>query len=317
MIKPSAPKNSLLVSPVTPAMATMTIFGGLLVLFSVVALLACERGKKSYKIQQARTVDPARPQIRSGMVKFTAIPDAGWVHDPVSGQDFVAYSSSRYVYRRVKRPNSKKTVYQNEWKYEGRFAQKASFLRFGQLTVRLNEAQLAGETVWKKTITRRGANDVSLDPKPGDEKFYISGIPKNGLVFVVGDFRANTIGGGDVFVVSGFSEEKTIDKVSGGAVGRFFARVFLFPGLALGLVLLVPIWTHYLRLHSFLPVFGFFAKVKAWAWGLLCVIGAFLITFFSGLLSILLWVVPLTLIGLFAFWAYFKQRKKGSAIANP
>jgi hypothetical protein len=131
------------------------------------------------------------------------------------------------------------------------------------------------------------------NPMLGDKKYTISGITAREPIFAVGHLENGYLGAGKVFVVSPYSEQKTIQELYEDEEGWFgwLGDLICFFVLFVGLVILGHPAMYLARKYSDLPILKSFSPV---GWGVYIILSlaiAFLIIKYAAILVELLWMI--------------------------
>ena len=212
---------------------TLGILGFLCVVGAFSILYRAERtGNRRWIASRAEPIDPNAPGNAARMVRFTGMPGGELVVDADTGTRFVLLSRSRYEFGR-----DKASAAGDGWSYAGGDSERARGLRVGAVRIRLEEAEIVGRNAWSSTILRpdRGAGAA---PRAGDVKIQVSGIPEGTPLFCVGRYADGYLGAGKLFIVSSYSEGKTMEELREAWVWRWIRHPLCFLLLLAGFVLI-------------------------------------------------------------------------------
>ncbi len=273
--------------------ATLTVFGLLCVIAAFSILYRAERtNNKSWIASRADLISPDRPGKEGRMVRFTGIPQEGLIEDADTGRTFVYVSKSRYEYAKGDGPSAKP-----DWKYLGNSSELAKSIRIGTVRVRLSEAEILGRRSWSTTI-RRPDRGEGIEPRIGDTKLEVSGIPGDIPLFCVGRYAGGFLGSGPFCVVSAYSEGKTLDELKETWVWRWMRNPVCFFLLVVGFVLLGSPAMGLLRAYSHLPAVQPFARIGWPAYLVITIAFSFFAVRFSAVTADLLWVIIALTVGI-------------------
>ncbi len=272
--------------------ATLTVIGLIFVMLAFMILYRAERtNNRQWIAKQARVINPAESGTDSRMVRFTGVPSGDFVADPSTGRKFVYLRRSLYEYE--KKGDSAAGP---DWHYKEGSTEKAKELGIGAVRVRLDEAEIIGQNIWSTTIF---SNDkrADRDPKPGDRKVHVSGIPADHPLFFVGHLSGGYLGAGKLFVVSSYSEGRTLDELSETFVWRWMRNPFCFFLFLTGFILLGHPAMRILKLNADLPVIQSLSRIGWPAYLAVSFVAAYFLVRFSPVTADLLWAFIALIIG--------------------
>ena len=276
--------------------ASLTVIGLIFVILGFLILYRAERtNNRQWIARQASVINPAEPGTDSRMVRFTGVPSGDFIVDPTTGNKFVVLRRSGYEY--VKKGVS---AIGPDWHYKEGATEKATELGIGAVRVRLGEAEIIGQNTWSTTVysnEKRGERD----PRPGDRKVHISGIPADHPLFIVGHLSGGYLGTGKLFVVSSYSEGRTIEELSETFVWRWMRNPFCFFLILMGFILLGYPAMRLLKIHADLPVIESLSRIGWPAYLAVSIVGAYFIVRFSAVTADLLWVIIALIVGIPVF----------------
>ncbi len=283
-----------------------TVIGIIILFLTFLTLYRSERtNNNAWLAQKAITIDPTKADDHKGMVKFSGMPAGQLVEDEISGKSFVLLTKTVYEYKKVKKTKSELvtrdgntssesiTYFENDWDYINKSTEKAENLRIGEIIIRLDEAEILGSTDWKKKVYIPESGRTN--PAIGDKKYMISGIHSENPIFAVGYLQNMQLESGDIFILSSYTEGKTINELysdetdffSGIHIRNFFCFIFLF----IGLLIITPPLMYFLDTMKEYPVGKFLSKM---GWGTyipLHLILALVIVKFASVTVDLIWII--------------------------
>lgn len=293
--------------------------GTVILIFTFISLYRTERtASRSWQVKKAERIDPAHPSGARGMVKFTGLPSGDLINDALTGKTFVFLNKKSYEYRMVQKTRlnavskngvshpAPATYIEGEWvpvKDEEFMAEQPVV---GTLTLRIREAELLGKHDWRTTIFEPAAAGTS-SPAPGYKKYEVSGIPSNIPLFCAGKLNGTYLESGTVFIVSAYSEDKTIDSIrESGWIRNFFTFIFLLTGF---IVISHPVMFLLKKFRGH-PTAGFLSKM---GWGMFIsfsAAGAYLVVKYRSVAADLIWVLPAAAVVILALAIAKKIRSK-------
>ncbi|HNV46393.1 MAG TPA: hypothetical protein PLE73_05040 [Spirochaetota bacterium] len=270
--------------------ATLTVVGLLFVFAAFIILYRAERtNNRQWIAKKAERVDPAAPGAGARMVKFTGVPGGTFLDDADSGRRFVYLRRSRYEFRR-----GADAAAAPDWQYASGSTERAKEVRIGAVGIRLDEAEIIGGGAWSTTVYKNGREAA---PRIGDVKISLSGIPAELPLFCAGYFSNGYLGAGDLFVVSSFSEGKTMDELAETWVWRWLRHPACFALMLVGLLLLGGPAMRTMKRHEEMPVVRSLARIGWPAYGAMSLACAFLLVRFSPVTVDLIWLILALVIG--------------------
>ncbi len=279
----------------------MAVAGTAIILLAFIILYHGERsGNPAWHIARARQLDPANPANKGGLVKLTGTPEQGLVREEESGKPFVYLVKHEYLFKPVKKTENRTPVpgdgerpatgsyTVDEWVQVNRAGAKAGIITIGKVSIRVGEARLLGKDFYETTVNRPVNDKAPVFPLPGDRKFLIRGLPGDIPLFIAGRLFENTIGTGNIFVVSAYSEGKTAEELS---PGLWLRKPLCFLILLIGFILISRPALWFMEKNSSLPVIGFLSKMGWGVFILISVLASFLVVRFSYHTADLVWVI--------------------------
>lgn len=298
--------------PPDRSVVTLTVIGTLIVLLGFYILYGGERSNnKQWIAKSADLIDPAKPEGASGMVRFTGTATGDFIPDEVSGESFVIVTRTVYEFREVKKSRFEPVVrdgktgsvsrdyYEDDWDQVSGDTRKATNLKIGEISIRLNEAEIIGRHEWRKTYYITDGKKSGTPPeKPahGNKKYSISGINGTMPLFVVGNLTNHYLGSGPLFIVSAWSEGKTLEELRETWIWRWIRHPFCFGLLFVGFIFLIHPTMLLLKRYREYPVIGFFSNIGWVLFIFISFILSFLIVSFSEITVDLIWIILLALI---------------------
>ncbi len=295
----------------------LTILGSLIIIWSFITMYKYERvDNEEWETKKAKNINPAKFNKKTGMVKFTGIAEDGLITDELSNKKFSYLNTRSFQFKKIAKKKTerikkdgrteyiKKTYFKNEWIYKNSKTEKATILKIGSINVRFKEAKLMGEHEWNETyyFDKENANN----PKLGDKKYILSGIPAETPLFCVGHLSNNFLSKGNLFLISTYSEGQTIEELS---ETHWILGPFCFILLLLGFLLLANPLIVFSREKKDIPVFKFIAKIGYPVYFILTFFIAFFIVRYSDISVNLVWIF---IAGLFAYLGLLLYKKLAS-----
>ncbi|MFC1670582.1 hypothetical protein ACFL20_09325 [Spirochaetota bacterium] len=305
----------------------LTIIGTLIILLGFYILYRGERIiNKQWTVKNAKLINPNKPGSASGMVKFTGTPGGDLIVEELTKEQFVYLNRSLYEYKKVKKiitqtitkdgrkKHITKEVYENKWVFISSETKRAEDLRIGEINIRVKEAEVIGKNDWRKSIyitkTKR-SYEKPENPVPGDRRFIISGINARNPMFAVGNLSNKYLGMGKLFIISAYSQGKTIEELKEFFVWRWMRHPACFAILFVGFIFLIHPAMVLLRKKSDVPVLGALSK-SGWT---LFIIMSFLLSLvivvFSSVTVDIIWIILLIIV-IAPIITYFKKKKPSS-----
>jgi hypothetical protein len=261
-------------------------------MLAFIILYRAERtNNRQWIVKQARVINPAEPGMYSGMVRFTGVPSGDFAVDPGTGKKFVYLRRSLYEY--TKRGD---TAVGPDWHHKEGSTKKANELKVGAVRIRLGEAEIIGLNVWSTTIYSNERRSDS-NPRPGDQKLHISGIPDNQPLFLAGHLSGGYLGAGKLFIISSYSEGRTLEELSEIFVWRWMRNPFCFFLFLIGFILLGHPAMRMLKLNADLPVIQSLSRIGWPAYLVVSLVAAYFLVRFSPVTADLVWVVIALIFG--------------------
>ncbi len=266
--------------------ATLAVIGALCIIIAFSILYRAERtDNRRWIASRAETIDPKDPGADTRMVRFSGIPEGLFIQDPDTGKGFVYLRRYRHVYE--KGPDLSAGP---DWRYVDGGVELAKDLRIGMVRIRLEEAEIIGTSAWSATIMRpeRGAGSL---PRIGDVRVTISGIPGDNPLFCVGRLSGGDLGTGKLFVVSAYSEGKTMEELRETWVWRWIRHPICFIFLLAGFAFLGYPALRFVRMRPDLPAVQPLSRIGWPAYLLISIALSFILVRFSPVTADLLWVI--------------------------
>lgn len=302
---------------------SLTIIGTLIVLLGFYILYGGERtNNKQWIAKSADLIEPAKPEGESGMVRFTGTPSGDFIADEVSGESFIIVTSTAYEFRKVKKSRFENVVrggktesvtreyFEDDWDYVSSDTRKAKNIKVGSIAIRLNEAEIFGKNEWRKTYYLAGGAKSGTPPvKPvrGDKKYIISGINAVMPLFVVGNLTNQYLGSGKLFIVSAWSEGKTLEELRETWIWRWIRHPFCFGLLFVGFIFLIRPTMVLLKKYNEYPVIGSLSRIGWVLFIFISFILSLLIVTFSEITVDLIWVILIAIIAVPVISIYKKK----------
>lgn len=299
------------------SLISKAIIGFIIIFYAFFLLYRGERVKnKAWHVKKTEKINPEKTVKRTGMVKFTGFAQGDLIKDIVSGEQFIYLEKNHYRFEKVKKiktefmtkdgetKTAKKTVYKNEWVLQSSSEQLTDIIKIGKIKIRMNEAKLIGDDEWEKKIYMNNKKDK---PNIGDERYDLEGINAKQPLFVVGHLSDNLLGSGKIFIVSAFSEEKTLKKIS---KSRWFRKLFCFIILLIGFALLYHPFIEILKYYQQYPACKALSQMGCSAYVLIGLILSYLIVKYAYIIADFLWIFVLGIIAIPAISIYQKNRLK-------
>ena len=306
-------------TPGRRGLAASASIGTAILLLTFISLYRAERiDSRAWQVKKADRIDPAHPAGARGMVKFTGVPNGGFITDPLIGEPFVSLRKKTFEYRMVRKvgtdttgknggPNRTPAAYlEGEWVPVNEDERIAKLITVGAVSIRSGEAELIGKQAWSATIFKPDTRGKSA-PAPGYAKYELSGITANLPLFCVGKLNGAYLESGTIFMVSAYSEEKTIAAVAeSGWIRNFLTFIFLMTGF---IVISHPVM-YLLGTFKEHPAAGFFSTM---GWGIYILFGvaaAYRVVKFRTVTADLLWIMIAAAVAVPALWAVKIIRQK-------
>ncbi|TFH39232.1 MAG: hypothetical protein E4G96_09355 [Chrysiogenales bacterium] len=273
--------------------ATLAVIGVLCIVIAFSILYRAERtDNRRWIASRAETIDPKDPGSGTRMVRFSGIPEGPFIQDPDTGKGFVYLRRYRQVYGKSPDPSTGP-----DWIYADGGVELAKDLMIGMVRVRLEEAKIIGKSAWSATIIRPERGEGS-PPRIGDVRVTISGIPGDIPLFCVGRLTGGYLGTGKLFIVSAYSEGKTMDELRETWVWRWIRHPICFILLLAGFAFLGYPALRFVRMHPDLPAVQPLSRIGWPAYLLISIALSFILVRFSPVTADLLWVIIALSVGI-------------------
>jgi hypothetical protein len=263
---------------------------------------------KEWFVKSAERIDPSGAKGAEGIVKFIGLPSGDFVKDDMTGEQFVYVRKLNYQYEKVEKTSSEEVLkggktehitrkyFESEWVYKDRKTDRSGQFKIGEILIRLEEAEIMGDDLYKKTVyvTNAGKSEnPPEEPRIGDRKILINGITAKMPVLAAGYLQGGILGSGKVFIVSAYTEGRTLEELHETKWIRAMFCLFMF---CAGFILLIHPAKYMLKKHEDYPVIKTLSKM---GWGLLIVISivlSFIIVTYSYVTVDIIWVILICMI---------------------